>query len=177
MKIYTGKGDEGRTSILGPDKLFKDDIRIKAYGTVDELNSVIGMIILEVGVEIRSHLIKIQNNLFDIGSDLASVNPLSTISSADVNSMEQIIDKFEEELPELKSFILPGGSRASAWLHLGRTVTRRAEREITSLFRTTEINKFIIPWINRLSDLFFVWSRYSNLKEGIEDVKWEPSQK
>ena len=177
MKIYTGKGDEGKTSILGPGRLYKDDIRIKAYGTVDELNSVIGLIILEVGDEIKYHLVKIQNYLFDIGADLASANPLSTVTSDDISYLEQLIDKFENGLPELKSFILPGGSKASSWLHLGRTVTRRAEREITSLMRSTKINKFIIPWINRLSDLFFVWSRYCNLLEDIEDVKWESSKK
>jgi len=177
MKIYTGKGDEGKTSILGPDKLYKDDIRINAYGTIDELNSLIGLIILDVRDEIRPHLTKVQNNLFDIGSDLASVDPINSISADDVSVLERTIDKFEKELPELKSFILPGGSKASAWLHVGRSVTRRAEREITTLSRKSEINKHIIPWINRLSDLFFVWARYSNLKEDIADVKWEASVK
>ncbi|MCE7734101.1 MAG: cob(I)yrinic acid a,c-diamide adenosyltransferase [Candidatus Heimdallarchaeota archaeon] len=177
MKIYTGKGDEGKTSILGPDKLFKDDIRIKSYGTVDELNSLIGLIIIEVDDEIKSHLTKIQSNLFDLGSDLASVTPLNSISKSDVSDLEKIIDTFDDELPELKSFILPGGSKASGWLHLGRSVTRRAERDIISLSRESVINKQIIPWINRLSDLFFVWARYSNMKEGQEDVKWVASKK
>ena len=177
MKIYTGKGDEGKTSILGPDKLYKDDIRIHAYGTIDELNSLIGLISLEVNEEIRPFLTKVQNNLFDIGSDLASVDPLNSISADDVSGLERAIDKFEKELPKLKSFILPGGSKASAWLHVGRSVTRRAEREITTLSRKSKINKHIIPWINRLSDLFFVWARYSNLKEDIVDVKWEASSR
>lgn len=176
MKIYTRKGDEGKTSILGPDKLYKDDVRIKAYGTIDELNSLIGLIILEVNDEIKSHLTKIQSNLFDVGSDLASVNPLNSIIQNDVSYLEKTIDTFDDELPELKSFILPGGSKASSWLHLGRSVTRRAERDITTLSRNAEINKQIIPWINRLSDLFFVWARYSNMKEGQEDVKWEATK-
>ncbi len=177
MKIYTGKGDEGKTSILGPDRLYKDDIRIKAYGTIDELNSIVGLIIPEVTSDIKSILLSVQNTLFDIGADLASVKPMNTTSADDVTHLEKLIDDFTNPLTELKSFILPGGSKAAAWLHFGRTVTRRAEREITSLARSAEINKQIIPWINRLSDLFFVCARYSNQNEGYEDVKWEASTK
>ncbi len=173
MKIYTGKGDEGKTSILGPDKVFKDDSRIKAYGSIDELNSIIGLLDHKVVDKIRIHLAYMQNTLFEIGSDLASVNPMNNIIKEDVVKLEDVIDQFDKELPELKSFILPGGSEGSSWLHLARTVTRRSEREIISLSRSFEINKQIIVWVNRLSDLFFVWARYNNKELGIEDVIWE----
>ncbi|MHA2100415.1 MAG: cob(I)yrinic acid a,c-diamide adenosyltransferase [Candidatus Kariarchaeaceae archaeon] len=177
MKIYTGKGDEGKTSILGPERLYKDDIRIDAYGTIDELNSILGILITKVEDIIQPHLIKIQNNLFDIGSDLASEDPRNSITAKDVSDLEKLIDNFQKDLPELKSFILPGGSTGSSWLHLARTVTRRSERKIVSLSNKANINKIIIPWINRLSDLFFVLARYNNHQNGMEDIKWESNNK
>ena len=173
MKIYTGKGDEGRTSILGPDRVFKDDLRIIAYGSTDELNSIIGLLYEKVTSGIRKHLEYLQNILFEIGSDLASVDPMNNVTKDDIVKLENIIDQFDNDLPKLTSFILPGGSEGSSWLHLARTVTRRSEREITTLSKSVKINNYIIPWINRLSDLFFVWARINNQNLGIEDVIWE----
>ncbi len=173
MKLYTKSGDQGKTSILGKDRIDKDDIRIEAYGTIDELNSVVGLAISKVPNEIKDDLIKIQSLLFEIGSELASIKPRNTISVEDITNLELLIDQAVEQTPELKSFILPGGSEGSSWLHLARTVTRRAERLIFTLSKSNEINPNIIPWINRLSDLFFAWSRLCNTLDGIKDVEWK----
>lgn len=172
MKLYTKTGDKGETSIIGKDRIDKDDIRIEAYGTVDELNSVVGLAILRVSSEIKDDLIQIQSLLFEIGSELASIKPRNTICEEDIGNLESLIDQAVDQTPALKSFILPGGSEGSSWLHLARTVTRRAERLILTFSRSNEINPNIIPWMNRLSDLFFAWARQCNVLDGIKDVEW-----
>lgn len=181
MKIYTKKGDKGETSLFGGEKVWKDNPRINAYGTVDELNSVIGIAVLECkSMELKDNLRSIQSELFTVGSDLAT--PLeksekkSFISRVDENfslRLEKLIDKYEEELPELKNFILPGGSKGAAFLHLARTICRRAERQVVTLMKDVEINPQIEIYLNRLSDFLFVAARLENHICGIEDVIWK----
>lgn len=179
MKIYTKQGDGGKTSLLGGEKVWKDNQRIKAYGTVDELNAILGIVIAESkSEELKGDLRSIQAELFTIGADLATPNNKSVkIVRADEKfsrRIETLIDRYDEKLPELKNFILPGGSKASAYLHLARTVCRRAEREVVSLIKEVEINPEIQVYLNRLSDLLFVLARYENYMTGIEDIKWNP---
>lgn len=179
MKIYTKQGDEGKTSLLGGERVWKDNQRIQAYGTVDELNAILGIVVTELtSEELKEELRSIQSELFTIGADLATPNNKSVkIVRVDNNftkRIEALIDKYDEKLPELKNFILPGGSKASAYLHLARTVCRRAEREVVSLIKEVEINPEIEVYLNRLSDLLFVLARYENYISGIEDIKWNP---
>lgn len=179
MKIYTKQGDKGETRLFGGQKVSKDDQRIKAYGTVDELNSILGIAILECkSEELKEVLGSIQSELFNIGADLATPledekkSIIKRIDETYINRLEQLIDKYEEKLPVLKNFILPGGSKGSAYLHLARTVCRRAEREVVALMKDVEINNQIEVYLNRLSDLLFVLARVENRVNGIEDIKW-----
>ena len=172
MKIYTKAGDQGKTGYLGKGKLSKSDPRIHAYGTVDELNSVLGMVILDSSTSTQEILQLVQNKLFDIGAELASDEPLNRISEVDITKLEEHIDKHDAELSPLKSFILPGGSKAASWLHIGRTVARRAERWIVELSESVQLNPHIIPYANRLSDLLFVLARFENHKNNVKDIEW-----
>ncbi|MCX7797269.1 MAG: cob(I)yrinic acid a,c-diamide adenosyltransferase [Melioribacter sp.] len=180
MKIYTKKGDKGETFLLGGQKVFKDNQRIRAYGTLDELSSILGIALLECeSLELKEVLRSIQAELFDVGADLAlplekdSENTkIKRIDETYVSRLEQIIDNFDERLPILRNFILPGGSKGAAYLHLARTVCRRAEREVVALMKDVEINAQIEVYLNRLSDLLFVLARYENYVQGIEDIKW-----
>ncbi len=180
MKIYTKNGDSGKTCLFGGQKVWKDDLRINAYGTIDELNSLIGLAVTEINdVELNNILKRIQNELFIIGSDLAAPREITNsnyIIRIDQNysiNLEKQIDRFVDELPELKNFILPGGTKAAAILHHARTVCRRAEREIVKLSRNAEIGNEIIVYLNRLSDFLFVLSRIVNHRSGIKDIIWE----
>ncbi len=181
MKIYTKTGDKGETGLFGGERVAKDSQRIEAYGTVDELNSFIGLAVTEIKDDkIKDLLLKIQNMLFTVGSDLATPElgegkklqivrtPESYISEA-----EKAIDDFNGKLEELKNFILPGGSKGAAHLHVCRTICRRAERSAVRLNNTVQIGKNIVIFLNRLSDLFFVLARYENSVCDIPDVKWE----
>jgi cob(I)alamin adenosyltransferase len=172
MPLYTKKGDDGKTSIIGSNRLDKDNIRIDAYGTVDELNSIIG-ILLNKSTNRINQLKDIQSLLFEIGSELASETPRGSISEVDVQNLERQIDTASSKTSALTSFILPGGTDEASWFHLARTVARRAERVIVTLNREVTINQNIIPWINRLSDLFFAWARLANQEENISDIIWE----
>lgn len=180
MKIYTKTGDKGETALFGGERVSKDSLRLNAYGTLDELNSFIGFALTEVkSEEIKDVLIDIQSKLFVIGSDIATPEieknkklkitrtPISFIDEA-----EKCIDDFESKLDELKNFILPGGSRGAALLHICRTISRRAEREIVSLKNAEQIGENILIFLNRLSDLFFVLSRFENKYSNIPDTKW-----
>ncbi len=180
MKIYTKTGDNGETSLFGGERVSKDHLRIEAYGTVDELNSVLGMLGNEFNdVDVKETVLKIQNDLFTLGADLAT--PLSKDSKVSVTRIgndcidwvEKKIDFFEEKLPALKSFILPGGTRSASILHFARTVSRRAERKVVTLSKNVDIGSHIIVYLNRLSDLFFVLSRYENFAVGTPDIKWK----
>jgi cob(I)alamin adenosyltransferase len=180
MKIYTKTGDKGDTALFGGKRVDKDNSRIKAYGTVDELNSVIGLAVAEVrSEEVKSVLLKIQNELFTVGSDLATpeenINSSKYVSRIDEQNtihLENIIDRFDSKLPGLTNFILPGGIKGAAFLHNARTICRRAEREIVSLSKEEKTNPSILIYLNRLSDLLFVLARYENFVSGIDDIPW-----
>lgn len=179
MKIYTKTGDKGETSLFGGKKVWKDDVRIIAYGSVDELNSVIGMAAVEIrSEEVLNELKKIQNELFVVGSDLATPteNEKVNIQRVDekfVERLEKLIDKFDEKLPRLKQFILPGGSKGATILHNARTVCRRAERNVVTLSKKENVNTEVEKYLNRLSDLLFVFARFENYSNGIEDIHWQ----
>ncbi len=177
MKIYTKGGDKGKTSLFGQARVDKDDIRIEAYGTVDELNSSIGL--LESGKlpnESKAQLLVIQKKLFDIGSHLASDPefdyPLPQVSDKDSIFLEKAIDQMNEELTPLKNFILPGGSSIAAKAHVCRTICRRAERRVVTLSKVAQVEPEIIIYLNRLSDYFFVLARFLLKKDGLDEVAW-----
>ncbi len=184
-KIYTKTGDDGTTALGSGERRVKNDLRIEAYGTVDETNAVVGLVRLHTGdaaPELDKVLSRIQNDLFDLGADLATPDtgedlgyePLR-ITDAQVKAIEEAIDVLNKELSPLRSFVLPGGSAASAHLHLARTVSRRAERLMVELSARETVNPAALRYMNRLSDYFFVASRYLNGK-GEKDVLWVPGQ-
>ncbi len=181
MKIYTKTGDKGETSLFGGKRVLKDDLRLNAYGTTDELNSILGLAVIEVkSDELKSIIKSIQNDLFTLGSDLATPlekeNKSFVIPRVDEKfslRLESLIDKFDSQLPGLKNFILPGGSKGAGCLHLARTVCRRGEREVVSLSKVVDIGNHIVVYLNRLSDLLFVLARFENLSNGFEDTVWQ----
>lgn len=173
MKLYTKRGDKGTTSILGEKNISKDDLRIEAYGTVDELNTYLGECAYLSTGELSEQILSIQNLLFEIGMDLASKEPLEKISSSDTQLIEQWIDASENNLPELRSFILPGGSPLALAFHKARVICRRCERRIVTLSKLIEVSTEILPFINRLSDLLFSWARTANLDSAVEETIWE----
>ena len=178
-KVYTRTGDDGTTALGGGQRISKRSLRIEAYGTVDELNSVIG-VAMTAGLEdsIRDNLGRIQNELFHLGSDLCileedkQVMPVPVIEQRHVDFLESIMDLLSEELPPLANFILPGGSGGAAQLHMARTVCRRAERDLVGLSAEEVVNPVTIEYLNRLSDVLFVMARYENMKKGVPDVLW-----
>jgi cob(I)alamin adenosyltransferase len=180
MKIYTKKGDTGDTSLFGGQRVSKSSLRIEAYGTVDELNSVIG-VSLSHGVHARSKelLDEIQKQLFVLGSDLATPPSkkikIDRIQKSEITFLENAIDELEEHLEPLTSFILPGGSPAGANLHVGRTVCRRAERLAVECSKKDDISEEAIKYLNRLSDFLFVLARFENKQSGNEETKWLPN--
>jgi cob(I)alamin adenosyltransferase len=181
-RIYTRGGDKGSTSLGNGKRVPKHDPRVTAYGAVDEANATIGLVRLHTGdiSEIDAMLGRIQNDLFDLGADLCTPDdpadyPPLRIVEAQVARLEQEIDRLNADLRPLNSFILPGGTPAAAYLHLARTVARRAEREITALAETAAVNPLGIKYINRLSDHLFVLSRYVN-DRGAQDVLWVPGK-
>lgn len=181
MKIYTKTGDKGETSLFGGERVLKDSLRIEAYGTIDELNSFIGLSITEIkNTEVLSVLKKIQNMLFNVGADLAAPDSvrnnklkIKRISPDYVEDIEKAIDYFESKLDLLQSFILPGGTKAAAVLHICRTIARRAERRVVQINKTQQVGDNLIIFLNRLSDLFFVLSRYENKISNVPDVIWK----
>ncbi|MFC4351801.1 cob(I)yrinic acid a,c-diamide adenosyltransferase [Fodinicurvata halophila] len=182
-RIYTRGGDKGKTSLASGTRVPKHDLRVTAYGTVDEANAVLGLLLAEDGLDeaTRALLTRVQNDLFDLGADLATpeepepeYEPLR-ITAAQVTWLEQEIDRYNAELAPLKTFVLPGGTKPSAWLHLARTVVRRAERDVTQLAEDTPLNAEAVKYVNRLSDLLFVLGRYQNEK-GRNDVLWVPGK-
>lgn len=182
-KIYTRGGDRGQTSLSNGTRVAKHGARVSSYGATDELNAVIGVIRLHVAdrPDIDALLGRIQNDLFDLGADLATPDepppkwtPLRIVESQ-VERLEQEIDRINEQLQPLDSFILPGGSPAAAYLHLARTVARRAEREMWALAAEEPVNDAALRYVNRLSDLLFVLCRHLN-DNGAGDVLWVPGQ-
>ena len=178
MKIYTKTGDDGNTGLQGDFRIAKSHPRIIAYGTVDEANAAIGVVLTnELDEDISKVLSKIQNELFLLGSDLSNqnLNDLKNrISLEMVENLEETIDKFELELPPITNFILPGGNVAAAQIHQVRTIIRRAETLVVQLSDKDEINSNCIKYLNRLSDLMFVMGRLINKRKGIEDIIWKP---
>ncbi len=181
MKIYTKTGDKGQTSLFGGKRISKDSSRIKAYGNIDELNAVLGICLSsKSNSEIKKILKKIQHQLFIAGADLATPNQLNApnqqktvrLQPEATIKIEKLIDRLQTKLPVLTNFILPGGSSLAAFLHLARTVCRRAEREITALQKEEKINRELLPFLNRLSDLLFVLARYANKSAKIKEEKW-----
>jgi cob(I)alamin adenosyltransferase len=188
--VYTKRGDAGETSLAGGQRRPKDDLRVEAYGALDEVNAFVGQALqtcIECAAaapalsELSAILLRVQHELFNAGSILATlpedVRPhQARITAAETAQLEQEIDRMNAGLPALRSFVLPGGSRLSAELHLCRTVCRRAERIAVTLLRTEKMDEEIVRYLNRLSDAFFVWSRWSNQRLGAPEVLWEPNR-
>ncbi|MFQ5671556.1 MAG: cob(I)yrinic acid a,c-diamide adenosyltransferase [Nitrospinales bacterium] len=188
-KVYTKTGDRGETRLASGERIAKDHPRIEAYGTVDELNSLVGIVrcfnLQKPDSELRNKLelilLTIQQRLFDLGGELASKPAKNqkrrlSLSEANVHWLEEVIDAMNEELQPLKSFTLPGGGPVCSFLHQCRTVCRRAERQMVALARQEEIGPWTIPYINRLADAFFVFSRWAAHRLGEEEPLWEPGQ-
>ena len=181
MKICTKTGDKGETGLFGGERVSKNSFRIEAYGTIDELNAFIGLAIIEVSDKsVKVLLQKIQNWLFSIGADLATPDnerpkKLNVFRTTEEYYLyiEKEIDKYESKLDELRNFILPGGTKGAALLHICRTITRRAERMVVALNSTVKIGNNIIIFLNRLSDLFFVLARFDNAVTGTPDIEWK----
>ena len=182
MKIYTKGGDKGETGLFGGERVSKDSERIEAYGTIDELNSFIGLAATEINDQkVRSVLDKIQNYLFILGADLSSPEieenkkkNIPRIIKEHCNDLEKEIDFYDSLNDELRNFIIPGGDKGASLLHVCRTICRRGERKVVSLNKEEKIGNNIIIFLNRLSDLFFVLARYQNKISGVPDIKWIP---
>lgn len=181
MKIYTKTGDNGQTSLFGGVRAEKNDPRIEAYGTIDELNSVIGIVISNQPSETGLNILKdIQQTLFVVGADLATPEDkkerIERVGKSQIDNLENWIDELQEHLPALKSFILPGGTAVGSHLHLARTVCRRAERAIVSCKQQKSVSDNLLIYVNRLSDLLFVMARYENYQAGETETPWIPGK-
>lgn len=180
MKIYTKKGDQGKTGLIGGTRVSKNDLKINAYGTVDELNAFVGLLRdLIDDSNYTSQLIEIQDRLFTAGSLLAVSDEgtkmkIPTIKSSDISSLESWIDSMDSELSEMKSFVLPGGHPIVSNCHITRTICRRAERCIVTLSEHSEVDPIILSYFNRLSDYFFTLGRMMVKKLGIKETPWDP---
>jgi cob(I)alamin adenosyltransferase len=188
-RIYTRTGDRGSTHLVGGQKVPKDDLRIECYGTVDELNSFLGAVRVSLEAftpaavplaKLAGIIKRVQHELFNLGSILATkpedVHPKQPrVTALEVEQLEREIDEANEDLPELRSFVLPGGSRLDAELHICRTVCRRAERLLVALNRDSSVPSETIQYLNRLSDALFVWSRWVNQAMGCPETLWEPN--
>lgn len=179
MKIYTRTGDKGKTSLFDGTRVLKSHKRVETYGTIDELNSMIGVVLSQLTTKniklktIKDELEKIQHDLLEIGSALATPHPLPVTGLEErPTEFETLIDTMTSHMPELKNFILPGGSKAGAFLHTARTITRRAERQVIGLMQKEEIDQSIVKYLNRLSDLFFTMSRFVNYQEKKKEIRW-----
>jgi cob(I)alamin adenosyltransferase len=176
-KIYTRTGDDGTTGLGDGSRVAKDSARVSAYGTVDELNSQIGVVIAcEVAEDIRDLLLGVQHQLFDLGGELC-IPGHAAILAADIERLEQTLDRYNAELPPLKEFILPGGGMASAQCHVARTVCRRAERELVTLSHHDAVRAEAIRFLNRLSDLLFVLCRVLARSSGHGEVIWNHTRR
>jgi len=186
-RIYTRRGDQGDTDLVGGTRVPKDGLRIEAYGAVDELNAAVGVARAVNAAELRrppasreldAILKRLQNELFDLGGELATppaafVPGMFRVGAAEVKALETVLDRCQKDLRPLKSFVLPGGGRVSALLHVARTVCRRAERDVLRLMRTEDIGEWPLAYLNRLSDLLFVLSRWIGHHRGEREFLWE----
>lgn len=187
-RVYTRKGDAGETRLVGGQKVSKNELRIEAYGTVDELNAFVGLarqtIIdhhADVLSDLNKTLVRVQHDLFNLGSILATlpedvVPQMPRVSEEDITALEASIDEHNENLTPLRSFVLPGGCRVNAELHICRTICRRAERLVVALAETSDVDQEAIGYLNRLSDAFFVWSRSASAAVGADEVLWDPNR-
>ena len=178
-KIYTLTGDAGTTSLVGGKRVSKDNIRVEAYGTIDELNAYLGLLAHNSKLD-QEHMPavirRIQNKLFNIGAYLANDAADATLyglTQEDVTALEKMMDNMSEELPPMRGFILPGGSRLSAQADRCRTITRRAERRVVTLSRNANVEPIVLEYLNRLSDFFFVFARYNNILNQVEEIYWD----
>ena len=180
-RIYTRGGDKGETSLGDGARVAKHDLRVTAYGTVDEANAAIGLARLHADGKVDAMLGRVQNDLVDVGADLCTPehpepkHPPLRVSAGQVERLEHEIDAINAELAPLTSFVLPGGTPAAAYLHMARTVVRRAERDVTRLAQAEEVNPQAVRYLNRLSDLLFVLARHVN-DNGGRDVLWTPGE-
>lgn len=180
-KVYTLTGDKGTTSLVGGQRVAKDDIRVEAYGTVDELNAHIGWLahaLKGTNPEVEKLIFKIQNKLFNLGAYLATEQsdveaPVYGLSDDDVKTVEAMIDTLDEQLPPMRGFILPGGTSASVCCDMCRTITRRAERRVVTLATQQPLNPLAQRYLNRLSDFFFILARHCNITSNVEEVVWD----
>ena len=172
-KIYTKTGDDGTTGLGDGTRVAKDSARVAAYGTVDELNSAIGVVLAqEIPAPVRETLTQAQHDLFDLGGELC-IPGMAMVDDADVTRLESMLDAFNETLPPRKDFILPGGGMPAAHCHLARTICRRAEREVITLSRSEDVRGEAIRYLNRLSDLLFVLARVLARESGHGEVLWQ----
>ena len=183
MKVYTKTGDKGKTSLIGGEKVYKDEAQIEAYGTVDELNSYLGLVRDhdEIGTSDRDFIISVQNDLFAIGSLLAESKKknnmkLPQITEEMISNIEKKIDEIELQLEPMRFFVLPGGHKLISHLHITRCICRRAERRIVTLSNQIEVSQIILKYVNRLSDYIFILSRYIALKLDIKETPWLPKK-
>jgi cob(I)alamin adenosyltransferase len=176
MPIYTRTGDKGKTSLFDGTRVSKFHPRVNTYGTIDELNSIIGSVLAHLPARhrlVKKELEKIQHELFDIGSALATPHPLPVTGLENRPAeFEKLIDVMTGKMPELKAFILPGGSKAGSLIHVARTVVRRVERQLVELMETDEVDKTVVVYLNRLSDLLFTMARFVNHLEKKKEIKW-----
>src|SRR5882724_1414388 len=176
MPIYTRTGDKGKTSLFDGTRVLKSHKRVEAYGTIDELNSFLGAATAQLkknNAVLKKELEKIQHDLFDIGSALATPHPLPVTGlTGRVESFEKLIDDMMAQMPQINYFILPGGGKAGSLLHVARTITRRAERQLVHLMEKEAVDETVRIYVNRLSDLLYAMARYVNYKEKKEEIKW-----
>lgn len=179
LKIYTKTGDDGTTGLQGGTRLPKSDVRIRAYGMVDEINSCLGIVLAEgLDPDIAKTLVKIQNDLFVVGSDLSNPDMATSrtrVSPEMIGLLEESIDRLDASLEPLANFVLPGGHKSAAFIHLARTITRRAESELVALSQKDRINPNCQKYLNRLADLLFVLSRVVNKRNHVPDTVWKSS--
>lgn len=182
MKIYTGRGDQGQTSLFSGEQEYKNSARVTAFGTLDELNSILGVAhSFCQNQRVKGVLISLQSKLFEAGADLATTKKkdprIDRIGEADWRELETLIDDLQSQIPPLNKFILPGGSPGGSFVHLARTVCRRAERHLVVLVRDEDdVNPELLIYLNRLSDLLFVMARFENVLEGEKEEIWQPEK-
>ncbi|GIV25397.1 MAG: ATP--cob(I)alamin adenosyltransferase [Bacteroidia bacterium] len=181
MKIYTRTGDQGETGLLGGGRVSKADLRIEAYGTLDELNAVLGLLAQEVSPQDEPAIRRIQTQLFVMGSHLAAGRtdkpvPLPPFSEEEISWLEADIDRRQAEVPPMRYFILPGSCRAEAYAHLARTVCRRAERRLVALHAQEPVPSLFLSYLNRLSDWLFVLGRHLSHRLGATEIPWQPEK-
>ena len=185
-RVYTRAGDKGETSLVGGQRVGKDSARVDCYGAVDELNAALGLVRTALKGSAASGTLspivaRVQNELFNLGAELATPDPARLarsprVEARHITALEEEIDQLNEDLPDLTSFVLPGGGWTSSYLHLARTICRRAERLVVSLAASEDVGDQAVPYLNRLSDALFVFGRWAALVEGESEPLWEPEK-